>query len=148
MTGLLKPFIPWVKSFMAQTLNFDFSQKPVSYNGCLGPVLPRSLIKRNCSPSRGNALLAGEAAGYVLPVTGEGIGTAIQSGAFAANAIKESLATGTASDIIYNRIFDSIFPEFEKLIPRLGTIETTRRDNAGSLPRVIAEAYRDTLRMF
>ena len=44
-------------------------------------------------PGRGNVLLAGDAAGFVDPLTGEGIGHAIHSGALAAQAASEALAT-------------------------------------------------------
>jgi flavin-dependent dehydrogenase len=44
-------------------------------------------------PGRGNTLLAGDAAGFADPITGEGIGFAMQSGAAAARAI---LAPGAA----------------------------------------------------
>ena len=42
-------------------------------------------------PGRGNVLLAGDAAGFVDPITGEGIGYAIQSGALAAEAAAEAI---------------------------------------------------------
>jgi len=45
-------------------------------------------------PGRGNVLLAGDAAGFVDPITGEGIGHAIHSGALAAAAAAEALAGG------------------------------------------------------
>jgi len=45
-------------------------------------------------PGRGNILLAGDAAGFVDPITGEGIGHAIHSGALAAEALAEALARG------------------------------------------------------
>ncbi|MEM6579395.1 MAG: geranylgeranyl reductase family protein [Pseudomonadota bacterium] len=45
-------------------------------------------------PGRGNVLLAGDAAGLVDPITGEGIGHAIQSGALAAGAAARALREG------------------------------------------------------
>ncbi|MEM7733910.1 MAG: geranylgeranyl reductase family protein [Pseudomonadota bacterium] len=50
-------------------------------------------------PGRGHVLLAGDAAGFVDPITGEGIGYAIQSGAMAGRAAAEAVAAqapGTA----------------------------------------------------
>ena len=43
------------------------------------------------APGRGRVLLAGDAAGLVDPITGEGIGYAIESGAAAAKAVAEAL---------------------------------------------------------
>ncbi|WP_372886842.1 geranylgeranyl reductase family protein, partial [Shimia sp.] len=46
------------------------------------------------SPGRGNLLLAGDAAGLVDPITGEGIAFAMKSGQLAAQAALEALAAG------------------------------------------------------
>ena len=45
-------------------------------------------------PGRRNVLLAGDAAGFVDPITGEGIGHAIHSGALAAKAAVQALSAG------------------------------------------------------
>lgn len=45
-------------------------------------------------PGRTNILLAGDAAGFVDPITGEGIGHAIHSGALAATAAAQAIASG------------------------------------------------------
>jgi geranylgeranyl reductase family protein len=45
-------------------------------------------------PGRGNVLLAGDAAGLVDPITGEGIGHAVHSGRLAAEAAAQALARG------------------------------------------------------
>lgn len=45
-------------------------------------------------PGEGNILLAGDAAGFVDPITGEGIGYAIQSGALAGLAAADAVAEG------------------------------------------------------
>jgi flavin-dependent dehydrogenase len=51
-------------------------------------------------------LLVGDAAGFVEPVTGEGIGYAIESGLLAAEAIREACGMGkpNAAGDIYNSI--------------------------------------------
>ncbi len=46
-------------------------------------------------PGRGHILLAGDAAGFVDPITGEGIGYAIQSGALAGEAAARAIRSGT-----------------------------------------------------
>lgn len=47
------------------------------------------------TPGKGRILLAGDAAGLVDPITGEGIAHAIDSGALAAEAVRQALANGT-----------------------------------------------------
>lgn len=49
------------------------------------------------APGRGAVLLAGDAAGFVDPITGEGIAWAVKSGALAAEAAAEALARGQAT---------------------------------------------------
>ncbi|MFN7224837.1 MAG: geranylgeranyl reductase family protein [Paracoccaceae bacterium] len=52
----------------------------------------------NAKPGRGSVLLAGDAAGLVDPITGEGIGWAILSGQLAAEAVAAALANGRPED--------------------------------------------------
>ncbi len=47
------------------------------------------------NPGRGAVLLAGDAAGFVDPITGEGIAWAVKSGQLAAEAAAEAIAAGT-----------------------------------------------------
>lgn len=56
-----------------------------------GHFLPFGDFRR--SPGRGNILLAGDAAGFVDPLTGEGIGHAVHSGALAAKAAATALTS-------------------------------------------------------
>lgn len=57
-----------------------------------GAHLPFGDYKK--APGRGNVLLAGDAAGFVDPLTGEGLAYAMESGAEAAEAAAEALASG------------------------------------------------------
>jgi len=50
------------------------------------------------SPGRGNVLLAGDAAGLVEPITGEGIAFAIQSGEMAARSVLAAARAGRPHD--------------------------------------------------
>ncbi len=50
------------------------------------------------SPGRGNVLLAGDAAGLVEPITGEGIAFAIESGWIAARSVLAAAAAGRPKD--------------------------------------------------
>lgn len=47
------------------------------------------------TPGKGRILLAGDAAGLVDPITGEGIAHALDSGALAAKAVQQALTVGT-----------------------------------------------------
>lgn len=61
------------------------------------------------APGRGAVLLAGDAAGFVDPVTGEGIALAIESGAMAARAAAEAIAAGRP-DTAFSRYSAKVQP--------------------------------------
>jgi len=81
------------------TRNPDMKARLAAYRALLGTgdaakvkghFLPFGGYRR--APGRGNVLLAGDAAGFVDPITGEGIGYAVQSGALAARAAAAALS--------------------------------------------------------
>ncbi|QYX58465.1 geranylgeranyl reductase family protein [Roseovarius sp. SCSIO 43702] len=85
-------------------LNRDMSEKIARYQELLGDAsgarvkghfLPSGEDKG--TPGRGTTLLAGDAAGYLDPITGEGIAYAMQSGHAAACAVRDALAAGDAA---------------------------------------------------
>ena len=100
-------------------------------------------------PGRDNILLCGDAAGLVEPITGEGIAFAMQSGHFAAEAIRDAAAArkpATALDFYQsryetiaasfrqaNRLRHFLFPRtaqklFCKILPRTETIPRRHLD--------------------
>jgi flavin-dependent dehydrogenase len=95
--------------FLQKDYNFDIHQTPVIREGCLVPAINNELIARTFIPAKGNAMLVGDAGGlYVI----EGLTPSIESGGFAANAIKKSLDTGEPADKFY-------LPEIEIIINRM-----------------------------
>jgi geranylgeranyl reductase family protein len=68
------------------------------------------------TPGRGSILLCGDAAGLVEPITGEGIAFAMLSGYFAAEGIKEALATNSPLTALslYQRRYATIADSFHK----------------------------------
>ncbi len=79
---------------------------------CKGAFLPAGDYRR--TPGRGRALLAGDAAGLVDPITGEGIGWAVLSGALAARAAADALAVG-APDTALARYRRALAPVHREL---------------------------------
>ena len=78
-----------MKAALAQYLNrlgADPTQPPK------GQFLPFGAFRKQ--PGRGRILLAGDAAGLVDPITGEGIAHAMQSGSLAAEAVISALESG------------------------------------------------------
>jgi len=147
-TGQLTQFIPWAKSFLVRNHHFDITQQPVWRGGCLEPVFPRGLLDHTLLPAKGNALLVGEAGGLILPVTGEGIGTAIHSGLLAANSITKVVQSGAQPDKIYLDELETTFTAFRELLPLVGRIGVERKSGGGHLAEALAEACRHTLNAF
>ena len=66
------------------------------------------------APGRERVLLAGDAAGFVDPITGEGIGYAMESGAAAARAVAEAVADG-APETAFSRYRRATGPIFRAI---------------------------------
>jgi flavin-dependent dehydrogenase len=79
-----------------QALGVDRPIK-VERHGYTIPVTPR-----RGAPARGRVLLAGDAAGFVDPVTGEGITAAIASGQLAARCLVQAKAEAKPAILAYN----------------------------------------------
>lgn len=146
--GMVKEIMTWAKNYLSKNHHADFSQKPVWRGACLQPALFRPLISRSFLPAKGNVLLAGEAGGFVLPITGEGIGTSLNSGLLAADSIIKSLKSGKPAESIYLDAVAPVLSAFAEMLPSFKKILTETRSGGRSLPQVVAEAYRDTLRIF
>lgn len=107
-----------IKSFLAENCRFNSSQEPVWTGSCLQPVIYRELSSHAFKPSCRNVLLVGEAAGLVMPVSHEGIGTGMKSGLLAAKAIQRAIESGESAESIYLSEIDSILSMFGELYPR------------------------------
>jgi menaquinone-9 beta-reductase len=61
-------------------------------------------------PGKGNILLVGDAAGFVEPVTGEGIAFAMQSGSYAAHAVLDAAGNGDPQSAVrhYRYRYDTL----------------------------------------
>ncbi|MFC2002953.1 NAD(P)/FAD-dependent oxidoreductase [Chloroflexota bacterium] len=146
--GILKPLIGWVKNFLAKNYHLDTTQKPVWRGGCVEPVLFKSLISHTFLPAKGNALLVGDAAGLLLPVSGEGISTCLKSGLLAADSIIKAIKSGGLADSIYLNEVEGIISTFAQILPSFKKILMETRGGGHSLPQILAKAYADTLRTF
>ncbi len=108
----------------------------------------RPLTSRLFLPARENILLVGDAAGFLLPVTGEGIGTALKSGILAADSIIEALQSGQPSDTAYLARVRDIVNMFREIYPYFERIVGETRSGGQSLPILLCDAYQSTLRTF
>ena len=99
--GQTKQMMTWAKKFLAENHRFNVSQEPVWKGVCLEPALYRELTSQTFKPAKGNALLVGDAAGLIMPVSGEGIGVGMKSALLAASSIRRASDSGKAADVFY-----------------------------------------------
>ena len=88
-------------------MNYGLSPeaKPLWRDGCGLSSLYDVLLNGSFLPAKQNVLLVGDAAGLLLPFTQEGIGSALKSGAYAAESVIEALAgLGTAQTALPRQI--------------------------------------------
>jgi flavin-dependent dehydrogenase len=118
-------------------------QRPLWQDGCLShAILYQELFSGAFVPAQGNILLVGDAGGLLLPVTGEGIGTALKSGILAATSVIKALeGKGTAADI-YLRELGSILAALSDLYP----VEKRLEEAAAKGPQALLDAFGEGLR--
>jgi len=137
----------WVKDLLAKNYHFDINQKPFWRDGCLTPITCQP-IPQPFLPAKGNILLTGDAGGFILPVSGEGIGVAIKSGLLAANSIMKAIESAKQPDRIYLAEIKGMLSVFSEIYPWCERIAEEMGSGGHSLPEVLRDAYRSTLRMF
>ena len=98
-------------------------------------------------PVQGNILIVGEAAGLQLPVSGEGIGLALESGLIAAHSIAEAMASKRGVAEIYLPQFESLQNMLKELSPWNKKIEEESTRGPSALLTAFADGLRATLRV-
>jgi flavin-dependent dehydrogenase len=144
--GQAKELMVWAKKYLAENHGLNIGPEPVWRGGCLEPALYRELTSHIFNPARGNALLVGDAAGLLMPVSGEGIGLGMKSALLAASSIARAISQGEPADSIYlseisgmNSFIGEIYPLFRRIIDEA-------KSGGHSLPQIIRDAYQSTLR--
>jgi len=143
----LKEFREVAREYLTVHHGLDPVANPVSEDGCLEPMLLRELLDGSFLPAKGNALLVGDAGGFLLPVSGEGIGAALQCGMAAADAILE--VKGQPQGEAFQGYLKRLVPLadlLESLLPEYTKMRDAVKAADAALPQVIVDAYRATLR--
>jgi flavin-dependent dehydrogenase len=119
--------------------------KPVWRDGCVIPELYDDLLKDTFYPARDNVLLVGDAAGFLLPFTHEGIGSAVKSGAMAAESVVEAYAQQDKADHLYLAKIEGIRILLKKLRQRHLKMNDIAKRGAKALSEAMAEYIERTL---
>ncbi len=118
---------------------------PLWRDGCLVPLLHHDLISGALATARGNVLLVGDAAGLILPVTFEGIGTALLSGLLAARALAESVECGKSPAACYRELLVPVLRLISKL-HRLGTrLQQAAEQGTKALSAELETSYQEAM---
>jgi flavin-dependent dehydrogenase len=112
--GQVKVVMHNAKEMLARRYGFAPEQQPLWKKGCLEPLLYRDLLSGSFSAARGNVLLIGDAAGLPMPLTGEGIGTALKSGLLAAHSVIEAKKAEERAEGFYLRELAPIVTMFRE----------------------------------
>jgi flavin-dependent dehydrogenase len=145
--GVPKERVKWVKDYLATNYAFDQSREPVWRKTCAVARLVGGLVSGTFMPARENVLLSGEAGGFVLPITGEGIGTSLKSGLMAADSIAQAIKSGHPADRIYLKEIRSIITPIRDYSLWVSKIEAAAKGSADLLRRTLAGAHQASLTM-
>lgn len=126
--------------------NYGLDQKsqPLWKDGCLVPLLHNELISGLFSPSSGNILLIGDAAGLIFPITFEGIGSALKSGILAADSINEARKQKKNAESIYLQKIKPSIQIIKKLYLLQKGLEQEAERGTKELSKALKVAYEET----
>jgi flavin-dependent dehydrogenase len=124
---------------------FDLKTKPRWRDGCMVPLLHKALLDGSFRPAEGNILLIGDAAGLLLPVSFEGIGTALKSGILAMDCIARSVEGGGEAAGIYLQEIESILKSIRSLYAWNKKLEQEAIKGVEELSIALKAAYGETL---
>ncbi|MDR3553859.1 MAG: NAD(P)/FAD-dependent oxidoreductase [Syntrophobacteraceae bacterium] len=113
-----------------------FEAKPLWRDGCGIASLYNILLDESFLPAKQNVLLVGDAAGLLLPFTQEGIGSALKSGAYAAESVIKALAgIGTAQQYYLGKL-----REMMRVLKELRTLQLKMAEIAPKGAEALSEA--------
>ena len=126
---------------------FSINAQPLWRDGCAIPLLHQELISGSFSPARGNTLLVGDAAGLILPITFEGIGTALKSGLLAAETVTEAAGHERGAGEIYLQKLEPLLLAIKKFHALQEDLSSAATQGASELAKGLKEAYEETLKI-
>ena len=124
---------------------FDPNGKPEWTDGCAISLLHDDLLSGAFKPAKKNVLLTGDAAGLILPITFEGIGSALKSGILAAEAISKHFDDESQAASFYLKSLDAMLETIRRLCKVQHDLKDVSEGGADLLAKALRDAYRETL---
>ena len=124
---------------------YDPKSDPVRQDSCAIALMNEQLLSGAFFPAKDNAVLIGDAAGVIFPVTFEGIGSAMKSGIAAAESVFRSAETGKPPALFYQKRLEPIVETIRHLRTFQEELESATYEDPRVCARSIVAAYRETL---
>jgi len=124
---------------------FHPESTPEWKDGCAVALMHDQLLSGAFKPAKRNVLLVGDAAGLILPITFEGIGSALKSGILAAEAIVKRFDDGTRAASLYRKSLEPILEVIRRLCIVQAELKAASNGGADRLAKSLKNAYRETL---
>ena len=110
------------EEWLARDYGFVPGSQPLWRDGCYEPAMSRPPFPGPHPLAKDNALIVGNAAGLNVPMTGEGINTAIKSGLMAADAVIKASKRGEKAADFYISACQTLLSTLEGMYPPPGKI--------------------------
>ena len=124
---------------------FDPDTKPIRKDSCTIALLHDDLLSGAFKPAEGNILLIGDAGGLILPITFEGIGSALKSGIQASDAIFKYFDDEELAASSYLRSLEPILETIGRLCKVQDELKVASNGGPDFLAKALRDAYRETL---
>jgi menaquinone-9 beta-reductase len=124
---------------------FDPDTKPIWKDGCTIALLHDDLLSGTFKPALKNVLLIGDAGGLILPITFEGIGSALKSGIQASDAIIKHLNDETEAASSYLKSLEPMLQTIGRLCKVQDALKVASDGGPDFLAKALRDAYGETL---
>jgi menaquinone-9 beta-reductase len=142
--------IPELRREIGETLSghgLDPAVGPLFRDGCQIALLHSELLSGRFRPARGNCLLAGDAGGLILPITFEGIGSAVLSGRMAGEAILAARDSGRSPAEPYVKALEPILQAIARLDALEQEVARRAEEGPSALADALCHAYQETAKV-
>ena len=133
------------EEWLARDFGFTPGTKPLWRDGCFEPAMGRPPFSGPFPLAKGNALLVGNAAGLVKPISGEGIGTAIKSGLMAAESIVEASKSSRQAEEFYVPVAQEMVDTLSGMYPPHGKVREAASKGMDSFLEAFREIFAESI---
>jgi len=133
------------EAWLARDYGFVPGSIPLWRDGCHEPAMGRRPFQGPYPLAKENALLIGNAAGLNIPMTGEGIGTAIKSGLMAADAVIKAIEKGKKAADFYLSTCQQMLASLDSMYPPPGKIRGEAAKGMDYFLEAIKEIYANSM---